>query len=127
MLKRTTEISDYSISEKHLQHIKRQRRAMCNSGLFFIPTHQRHITKHFIYIFYISSICFWFYFLYFKNIISWHFECLYFFFYFFGFSLFFKEDFLGSGTVMGRLYIGAVLAVYLEQGVVGGSYKEQLP
>jgi len=28
---------------------------------------------------------------------------------------------------MGRLYIGAVLAVYLEQGVVGGSYKEQLP
>jgi len=60
MLKRTTEISDYSISEKHLQHRERQRRAMCNSGLFFIPTHQRHITKHFIYIFYISSICFWF-------------------------------------------------------------------
>jgi len=43
------------------------------------------------------------------------------------FIFIFKEDFLGSGTVMGRLYIGAVLAVYLEQGVVGGSYKEQLP
>jgi len=58
MLKRTTEMSDYSISEKHLQHRERQRRAMCNSGWFFIPTHKRHITKHFIYIFYISSICF---------------------------------------------------------------------
>jgi len=46
---------------------------------------------------------------------------------FLGSLYFFKEDFLGSGTVMGRLYIGAVLAVYLEQGVVGGSYKEQLP
>lgn len=29
-----------------------------------------------------------------------------------------KEDFLGSGSVMGRLYIGAVLAEHLEQGVV---------
>jgi len=28
---------------------------------------------------------------------------------------FYKEAFLDSGTVMGRLYIGAVLAVYLEQ------------
>jgi len=127
MLKRTTEISDYSISEKHLQHRERQRRAMCNSGWFFIPTHKRHITKHFIYIFYISSICFLVFIFCTSKIYSWHFECLYFFFSFFGFSLFFKEDFLGSGTVMGRLYIGAVLAVYLEQGVVGGSYKEQLP
>jgi len=39
----------------------------------------------------------------------------------------YSRGFSGSGSVMGRLYIGAVLAVYLEQGVVGGSYKEQLP
>jgi len=40
----------------------------------------------------------------------------------------YSRGFSGSGSVMGRLYIGAVLAVYLEQGVVvEGSYKEQLP
>jgi len=36
-------------------------------------------------------------------------------FFFWVLFIYFKEDFLGSGTVMGRLYIGAVLAVYLEQ------------
>jgi len=124
MLKRTTEISDYSISEKtsSTHKDKVSSGGQCVTQVFFIPTHRALYNKTF-YIHFSNISFFGFIVLYFKNIISCGILNAFissFFFWvllkvFFGS---FKEDFLGSGSVMGRLYIGAVLAVYLEQGVV---------